>query len=75
MDKRKQVSKRIRALPSMAAFKTFVRTEGLRYLTVNNINSVGIGRKISTKGPNGALCIQFTVDRGRTVRCPIRLRS
>ena len=63
MNKRKQGSKRVGAQPSMEAFKTFVRTEGLRYLAANNINSVGIGRKISTKGPSGALCIQFTVDR------------
>ena len=61
MVQRKQASKR--ALPAMEAFKTFVRTEGLRYLAANNINSVGIGRKISAKGPSGALCIQFTVDR------------
>jgi len=63
MAKRKRVSKRTRALPSREELKTFVRTEGLRYLAVKNINSVGIGRKISTKGPSGALCVQFTVDR------------
>ena len=63
MAKRKRVSKRTRALPNREELKTFVRTEGLRYLAVKNINSVGIGRKISTKGPSGALCVQFTVDR------------
>ena len=63
MAKRKRVAKRTRALPSREELKTFVRTEGLRYLAVKNINSVGIGRKISTKGPSGALCVQFTVDR------------
>ena len=51
------------SLPNLNELKAFVRTEGLRYLAANNINSVGIGRKISTKGPSGAICIQFTVDR------------
>ena len=67
MAKRKRVAKRTRALPSREELKTFVRTEGLRYLAVKNINSVGIGRKISTKGPSGALCVQFTVDRKTAV--------
>lgn len=66
MAKRKRVSKSTRSTPSqpnMGEFKTFVRTEGLRYLAAKNVNSVGIGRKISAKGPSGELCIQFTVDR------------
>lgn len=66
MAKRKRVRKRTRALPSREELKTFVRTEGLRYLAVKNINSVGIGWKISAKGPSGALCVQFTVDRKAT---------
>jgi hypothetical protein len=36
----------------MDDMKTFIRTEGLRYLNARNINSIGIGRKISAKGPS-----------------------
>jgi len=46
----------------MEGLRTYVRTEGVRFLAAPNINSVGIGHKRSTKGPSGALCIQFTVD-------------
>jgi endonuclease G len=50
--------------PTMEELKDFVRTEGVRYLRAKNVNSVGIGRKISAaKGPTGEVCIQFTVDR------------
>jgi endonuclease G len=39
-----------------------LRTEAVHYLESKNINSVGIGHKISARGPSGAICIQFTVD-------------
>ena len=46
----------------MQALRTFVRTEGVRYLAASNINSVGIGRKSTAGKTGGPLCIQFTVD-------------
>ena len=69
---KKQTPAEDSALPTMAELKEFVRAEGVRYLGSNNINSVGIGRKISSKGLSGALCIQFTVDQKAS---PERLES
>lgn len=66
MAKRKRPTKASQQNDLMDDMKTFIRTEGLRYLNARNINSIGIGRKISAKGPSGAVCIQFTVDRKAT---------
>lgn len=63
MARQKSKSTKRVASPDMEALRTFVRSEGVRYLAAKNINSVGIGHKISSKTPGGALCIQFTVDR------------
>src|SRR5262245_28883489 len=63
-DKRRRSKVRSSHLPSMDDLKAFIRSEGVFYLKARNVNSVGIGRKISTKkGPTGEICIQFTVDR------------
>lgn len=66
MAKQKRPTKSSEQNDPIDEMKAFIRTEGLRYLDARNINSIGIGRKISAKGPNGALCIQFTVDRKAT---------
>ena len=63
MAKQKPQAKKKESVSGMQALRAFVRTDGVRYLASKNINSVGIGRKISTRGPSGALCVQFTVDR------------
>jgi endonuclease G len=64
MAKKRRKQRKSGSAEWMGALKAFVRSEGLRYLTAQNINSVGIGRKISSKkGPTGEICIQFTVDR------------
>lgn len=50
--------------PSMEELKEFIRTEAVRYLHARNVNSVGIGRKISAKkDATREICVQFTVDR------------
>lgn len=72
MSRKKSRPRRARANVSMEELRAFVRSEAIHYLASRNINSVGIGHKISERVPGGALCIQFTVDQKAA---PERLES
>lgn len=74
--RQRKAKSRSSRLPTMEQMKEFIRTDGVRYLDARNINSVGIGKKISTaEGPTGEVCIQFTVDRKTTAESVAALGS
>ena len=61
--KKKTTASKSKRKPDMDALKQFVRQNAKHFLAKPNINSVGIGYKISGGKRTDQISIQFTVDK------------